>query len=289
MNYYEILNVDPKATTLEIKKKYYKLAKLYHPDKCKKKNDEFLKISEAYNILSIPLKRYKYDIELEFSILFNKDINLNLSDDEIILLNKYYSKIRHSIEFRFLKLLFDSISKKDKNKYSLISTKDYKYINVENVNKDYTMNLKLSFEDSYLNICKKLLIKTKDNVYYIFVTHTNISYNFKNSNNMFMINIFTRTSDKYLIDNYDIYIYNNISFYDFLVNDTLTIRLPNNNINIKVANLEPIIIPLLGLKDPKTHIRGKLIINNRTNLLDKKNLIKNITREENEILYKLFA
>ena len=82
MNYYEILEVDKKSTTREIKKKYYKLAKIYHPDKFKKNippifhEDKFLKISEAYNILSVPLKRYKYDIELEFSDIFNKDIKL---------------------------------------------------------------------------------------------------------------------------------------------------------------------------------------------------------------------
>ena len=99
------------------------------------------------------------------------------------------------------------------------------------------MNLKLSFEDSYLNKCKKIIIITSEKVYYLFITHTNISYNFINDNYIFIINIFTTISDNYLIDNHDIYIYNNISFYDFLFNDKLTIRLPNNNINIKMSSL----------------------------------------------------
>ena len=290
MNYYEILNVDRNSTMKEITKQYYKLSKIYHPDKKSNDSEKFLKISEAYNILSIPIKRYKYDIELEFSNILNKEINLNLSDDEIILLNKYYSKIRYSTEFRFLKMLFNSISNNNKKKYSIVSRAGYKYIDIKNVKKDYTMNLKLSFEDSYLNICKKIIVITDYTVYYLFVTHTNISYKFKNSEYIFRVNIFTRISDNYLIDNYDIYIYNNISFYDFLFNDKITITLPKNNINIKVSTLEPIIIPLLGLKNPITHIRGKLIINNRTNLLDKKEFIsKNISDMEKNILYDLFS
>ena len=293
MNYYEILNVDRKSTMKDIKKQYYKLSKIYHPDKFNKNSNDhnkFIEISEAYNILSVPIKRYKYDIELEFSNILNKDINLNLTDDEIILLNKYYSKIRYSTEFRFLKILFNSISNNNKKKYSLVSRSEYKYIDIKNVKKDYTMNLKLSFEDSYLNKCKKIIIITDKSVYYLFITHTNISYKFKNYNYLFTINIFTRISDNYLIDNHDIYIYNNISFYDFLFNDKITITLPKNNINIKVSTLEPIIIPLLGLKNPITHIRGKLIINNRTNLLDKKEFIsKNISDMEKNILYDLFS
>jgi DnaJ-class molecular chaperone len=290
MNYYEILNVDKNATMREIQKQYYKLAKIYHPDKNSVDAKKFIVISEAYDILSIPMKRYKYDIEMEFSNILNKEVNLNLNDDEILLLNKYYSKIRYSTEFRFLKLLFNNISKKNKKKYSLVDISDYKYVDIKNVKKNYTMNLKFSFEDTYLNVCKKIIIIADDVVYNIFVTHTNISYNFKNGDYIFTINIFTRISDKYLIDNYDIYLYNDISFYDILFNDTLKIQLPNNNINIKINSLDPIIIPLLGLKNPTTHMRGKLIINNRTNLLDKKkDISKNITEHEQKILYKLFS
>ena len=66
----------------------------------------------------------------------NKDLNFNLSDDEIILLNKYYSKIRYSTEFRFLRRYLVVFQIKIK-KYSLISRKDYKYIDIRNVKKLY--------------------------------------------------------------------------------------------------------------------------------------------------------
>ena len=61
MNYYEILRVERNATIDEIKKSYRKLALKYHPDKNKDESapKKFKKISNAYNILSDPLKRKK--------------------------------------------------------------------------------------------------------------------------------------------------------------------------------------------------------------------------------------
>lgn len=63
-DYYEILGVDRDADQKEIKKAYRKLAKKYHPDM---NNDDtetaekFKEISEAYEILSDPEKRKRYD------------------------------------------------------------------------------------------------------------------------------------------------------------------------------------------------------------------------------------
>ena len=55
MNYYEVLGVQPGASDAEIKKKYHKLAKEYHPDKAngdEEKEKQFLKIQEAYSSLT---------------------------------------------------------------------------------------------------------------------------------------------------------------------------------------------------------------------------------------------
>ncbi len=65
--YYEILEVDKKASQEDIKSAYRRLAMLYHPDKNKLPEAEemFKKIAEAYSVLSDPSKRKQYDIDNE--------------------------------------------------------------------------------------------------------------------------------------------------------------------------------------------------------------------------------
>ena len=63
-DYYDLLRIKQGATEDEIKKAYRKLAVKYHPDKNqgdKSAEDKFKEISEAYEVLSDPEKRSKYD------------------------------------------------------------------------------------------------------------------------------------------------------------------------------------------------------------------------------------
>ncbi len=62
-DYYEILGVDKKASSEDIKTTYRKLAMQYHPDRNKAPDAEekFKEISEAYAVLSDQNKRQQYD------------------------------------------------------------------------------------------------------------------------------------------------------------------------------------------------------------------------------------
>ncbi len=78
-DYYEVLGVSRDADQNEIKKAYRKLAKKYHPDRNDDDPDaaeKFKEISEAYEVLSDPDKRQRYD-QYGHSGLNQEDFNFD--------------------------------------------------------------------------------------------------------------------------------------------------------------------------------------------------------------------
>ncbi len=63
-NHYEILGIQPNATSGQIKVAYRRMALRYHPDKNPQNQlseKKFIEIVLAYEVLSDPIKRYRYD------------------------------------------------------------------------------------------------------------------------------------------------------------------------------------------------------------------------------------
>lgn len=72
MNYYEILDLSPSATSLQIRRAHRELVQIYHPDRMynlstqvrRRAEDKLKIINKAYTVLMNPQDRAKYDIVL---------------------------------------------------------------------------------------------------------------------------------------------------------------------------------------------------------------------------------
>ena len=81
-NLYNILEINTNASINEIKKAYRKLSLKYHPDKQinsiltnEEKNEKFIKLRNAYEILSDENKRETYDKKIQKNKTNINDIN----------------------------------------------------------------------------------------------------------------------------------------------------------------------------------------------------------------------
>ena len=136
MSLYEILNINSDSSLKEIKKAYFRLAKKYHPDKCKDKdtNEKFEKINYAYTILINNETRNEYNkmnninktnFHKFLEQIFNSNLKLeelkhfgiDITDDEFIYLeNKFVDFVNDFNIMDVLKLYTKKIIPKKKKK-----------------------------------------------------------------------------------------------------------------------------------------------------------------------------
>ncbi len=88
-NYYEILEVDRKASPEVIDKAYKTLAKKYHPDLQDENNkniyaEKMKEINEAYDVLSNDYKKTTYDEQLENSLISKSEYEKVIRENSIL-------------------------------------------------------------------------------------------------------------------------------------------------------------------------------------------------------------
>lgn len=138
-NYYEILEIDKKASSEMIKKAYSTLVKKNHPDlqpdNLKSEYEEKIKlINEAYEVLADKEKRKNYDITLQNLENKNQEIIDDLINENNVLKNKLNE----------LDNLYRNIYNKSKNEYNNINNE-----NSYTSNNTYDNNLK--YDNNYIN------------------------------------------------------------------------------------------------------------------------------------------
>ncbi len=101
VNYYDLLGIDPKAESQEIKQAYLNQVKRWHPDKNPDRTveaEEKTKVlNQAYHILGDPERRKNYDRMLRFTK--GKDFAEFINDDAIRnKINKAYPALKKVLE-----------------------------------------------------------------------------------------------------------------------------------------------------------------------------------------------
>ena len=163
-NYYEILEVNKKASQETISKVYKFLAKKYHPDanpdNKQEAEEKFKEISEAYEILSNEEKRKEYDEELhDYEASTSPQ---TVSAEDFLKLSNYCKELENA-----LKQSSSGSGKNSANNYSSTGNASSQYSPQSNQAEEqareqaYHDAVDRAYHDTYVNTLKSMGYKIK--------------------------------------------------------------------------------------------------------------------------------
>ena len=182
MNLYEILELKPNASQVEIKKAYHRLVKIYHPDKNNSPdaNERFQKIHSAYEILINDKSRYEYQkmneteqfsfvevlekiISDTFGIDELKRYGINIGEIDFDYLQKNFMNFFKAINVSELLNLFTKGVVPKKNFNNIINCSESEFDMYDETCAEYYFNLPISIQKiNSLDIKLDLNIKLGD-------------------------------------------------------------------------------------------------------------------------------
>ena len=228
-NYYEILEVNKNASPEIIEKAYKILVKKYHPDLQQDENknkyeEKIKKINEAYDILSDPEKRKKYDLNLknteisinDYNSLYQENINLknnlNILKEKLNYLNNIQNNYKkNNLNYNNLENNKNNYTKNNINQeYSdNYYTENFNNSNSKN-NKNYSENNNINYNDiNYTNYFSNFFVNIKNKLKDLFAFFITI---------LIIIFIFFILWHVPFTKNYLIKLYNENSILQFFIN-----------------------------------------------------------------------
>ena len=228
-NYYEILEVNKNASPEIIEKAYKTLVKKYHPDLQQDENknkyeEKIKKINEAYDILSDPEKRKKYDLNLknteisinDYNSLYQENINLknnlNILKEKLNYLNNIQNNYeKNNLNYNNLEYNKNNYTKNNINQeYSdNYYTENFNNSNSKN-NENYSENNNINYKNiNYTNYFSNFLVNIKNKLKDLFAFFITI---------LIIIFIFFILWHIPFTKNYLIKLYNENSILQFFIN-----------------------------------------------------------------------
>ena len=230
-NYYEILEVNKNASPEIIEKAYKTLVKKYHPDLQQDENknkyeEKIKKINEAYDILSNPEKRKKYDLNLknteisinDYNSLYQENINLknnlNILKEKLNYLNNIQNNYeKNNLNYNNLENNKNNINQEYSDNYY---TENFNNSNSKN-NENYSENNNINYNDiNYTNYFSNFFVNIKNKLKDLFAFFITI---------LIIIFIFFILWHIPFTKNYLIKLYNENSILQFFINLFLGIKI----------------------------------------------------------------